>query len=373
MKRLWYIDNLRVFLISLVVLHHLSITYGAPGSWYYNESQPEGLLILPLAMFVATNQAFFMGLFFLISAYFTEVSFTRKTTGTFLGDRFRRLAIPLVVFYFLISPFTVYCRDVQLRGLDISFWKFLGEGRGLGFGPLWFVETLLIFSLIYVVYQKLRARDEAGTDKTCPLPGDKPVLLLAVLLGIISFLIRIKLPVGWSLPHLGLQFPHFPQYITLFALGIAASRNNWLEQITYKRGLRWFIFAQVMVFIMFPLIFMTGGAASGEITAFMGGIHWQSLAYAVWEQVTGFSLVIGLLGIFRGKYNSQGNWGKRLSASAYGVFIFHAPVVVMITVTLRNVELNGILKLLLLAPVTVAAAFLVAYLVRKIPYADRVL
>ena len=85
MKRLYFVDNLRIFLISLVVLHHLSITYGAPGSWYYNESQPEGLLILPLAMFVATNQAFFMGLFFLISAYFTEKSFAGKSTGTGLG------------------------------------------------------------------------------------------------------------------------------------------------------------------------------------------------------------------------------------------------------------------------------------------------
>jgi len=32
-NRLYFIDNLRIFLISLVVLHHLSITYGAPGDW----------------------------------------------------------------------------------------------------------------------------------------------------------------------------------------------------------------------------------------------------------------------------------------------------------------------------------------------------
>ena len=373
MKRLWYVDNLRIFLISLVVLHHLSITYGAPGSWYYNESSPQGLLILPLAMFVATNQAFFMGLFFLISAYFTEKSLSRKSTGTFLAERLLRLGIPLIVYFFVISPLTVYYLMRQFRGLDISFWKFLSEGNGLGFGPLWFVETLLIFSLIYVFYQKFRARDEDRTDKTRPLPGDKSVLMLAVLLALISFLVRIKLPVGWSLPHLGLQFPHFPQYITLFALGIAASRYDWLEQITYRRGLRWFLVSQVMVFIFFPLLFMTGGAASGEVSAFMGGIHWQSLAYSVWEQVTGLGLMIGLLGIFREKFNSQGNWGKRLSDSAYGVFIFHAPVVVLITVALRNAEIPGILKFLILAPVTVVASFLVAYLVRKIPYADRVL
>ncbi|MFH1966203.1 MAG: acyltransferase [Acidobacteriota bacterium] len=373
MKRLYYVDNLRIFLISLVVLHHLSITYGAPGDWYYNESQPEGLLAILLAMFVATNQSFFMGLFFLISAYFTEVSFTRKSTGTFLADRLRRLGIPLFLYFFVISPAMIFFLVRRLDGLDISFLDFYKQGHGFGFGPLWFVETLLFFTLIYVIYQKFRDRNRNRTIKHCPLPGDRHVLFLAVLLGMISFLIRIKLPVGWSLPILGLQFPHFPQYIALFALGIAASRHNWLEAVTYRRGIRWFLLAQMMIFIMFPLLFMTGGAASGDITAFMGGLHWQSLAYAIWEQITGLSLVIGLLGIFRDKFNFRGKWGQKLSACAYGVFIFHAPLLVLITVFLRNVELHGVLKLLLLAPVALFASFLVAWLIRKLPYADRVL
>ena len=373
MKRLYFVDNLRIFLISLVVLHHLSITYGAPGSWYYNESQPEGLLILPLAMFVATNQAFFMGLFFLISAYFTEKSFAGKSTGTFLSGRLLRLGVPLLLFFFLISPLTVYFIEVQLRGTDISFAELLSSGYGLGFGPLWFVETLLYFTLFFVISQKFRPGKQDGTTRRIPLPGDLPIILLAVFLGVITFLIRIKLPVGWSVPILSLQLPHFPQYIALFALGITASRHNWLEQITYRRALRWFLAAQAMIFITFPLLFMSGGAASGNVTPFMGGLHWQSLAYALWEQVTGLALMFALLGIFREKFNSQGNWGKRLSACAYGVFVFHAPVVVMITLAFRGVDIPGIAKFLVLAPVAVAASFLAAWLVRKIPFADRVL
>ena len=33
--RLFYLDKLRVLLISLIVLMHLAITYGAPGGWHF--------------------------------------------------------------------------------------------------------------------------------------------------------------------------------------------------------------------------------------------------------------------------------------------------------------------------------------------------
>ena len=64
--RIFYIDNLRIFLIALVVLHHLSITYGASGDWYYNEVEGDTFTTLILTSFTASNQSFFMGLFFLI-------------------------------------------------------------------------------------------------------------------------------------------------------------------------------------------------------------------------------------------------------------------------------------------------------------------
>ena len=66
--RSYYIDNLRIFLTSLVVLHHLAITYGAPGLWYYKEEALDPVSSILLSLFVATNQAFFMGMFFMISA-----------------------------------------------------------------------------------------------------------------------------------------------------------------------------------------------------------------------------------------------------------------------------------------------------------------
>ena len=36
-SRKLYIDNLRTFLVTLVVLLHIAVTYGPIGFWYYYE------------------------------------------------------------------------------------------------------------------------------------------------------------------------------------------------------------------------------------------------------------------------------------------------------------------------------------------------
>jgi uncharacterized membrane protein YcfT len=61
-----YIDHLKVLMTVLVVLHHSFITYGAPGSWYFQQKTSHLWALFPMTMFVATNQSFFMGFLFFI-------------------------------------------------------------------------------------------------------------------------------------------------------------------------------------------------------------------------------------------------------------------------------------------------------------------
>src|SRR5246127_5145923 len=74
-----YVDRLRSVMTVFVILHHTAITYGAPGGWFYNELRPSiSLTGLLLIFFVCTNQAYFMGFFFLLAGYFTPGSLERK-------------------------------------------------------------------------------------------------------------------------------------------------------------------------------------------------------------------------------------------------------------------------------------------------------
>ena len=163
------------------------------------------------------------------------------------------------------------------------------------------------------------------------------------------------------------------QYIGLFIIGILAYENDWFEQVTFRQGVRWFGFSQLLIFIGFPALFIFGGALEQGIDQFMGGTTWQSLAYALWEQLNGMALIIGLTGIFKGKLNSQDKLAKSMSADAYTVYIIHAPVLVLVTLLLTGLSLSPVLKFLAVAPVALLGIFLVSDLLRRLPFAKKVL
>jgi glucan biosynthesis protein C len=54
-----------------------------------------------MTLFVAINQAFFMGFFFTLSSYFRPGSLDRRGAGRYLTDRLKRLGIPML-FYALV-------------------------------------------------------------------------------------------------------------------------------------------------------------------------------------------------------------------------------------------------------------------------------
>jgi len=76
--KLLYINNLRIVLITLIVMLHIAITYGATGSWYYYEHTGDVLSAVLLTLFTAVVQSFVLGFFFMISGYFTPGSYSRK-------------------------------------------------------------------------------------------------------------------------------------------------------------------------------------------------------------------------------------------------------------------------------------------------------
>ena len=369
--RLVYIDNIRIVLSSLVVLFHLSVTYGAVGSWAYVETKAEFPASYFLTLFTATCQSFFMGMFFLISGYFTYGTLERKGTGRFLEERLVRLGIPLVLYIFFLEPLTWYFAQ-SWKPAHLSFLDILRNGYGRGVGAMWFLVALGCFSVLYAAARQAFDGLRAGIDERPFALKDAHIATFILCLSFVTFLVRLEFPVGRTLPVVGFNVAHFSQYIALFALGILAARHGLREPISFRQAKRWLLFAGAMVLFGFPALFLAGGAVSGEVAPFLGGPHWQSFAYAFWEQATGIAIIAALLGIMRVKWNTAGRIDRELAGAAYALYVFHPPIVVAVSILFRDWALPPLAKFIVLSPIALAASFAVALSVRKIPYARRV-
>lgn len=363
--RLFFADHLRVALTILVVLHHLAVIYGANAAFYYLEppknDTPAYLILL---VFVLFNQAYFMGFFFLISGYFTPGSFDRKDSASFLKDRLLRLGIPLLVFLLVLNP---------IASLGLYYWlpirtPFLQAYPGLiGVGPLWFVEMLLFFDIGYTLWRWMRRNHVSHAVREVRAPSYLAISIFILALALTSYLLRIVVPLGLTIPVFGFPtFAYLPQYLSFFIIGIIAFRRGWFRSIPNSMGKVGFVGALVATILLFPL------AVSGK-TDFLGNGHWESAVYALWDSIFSVGMCLGLITFFRRFFNRSGKLGRFLSQHAYAVYIIHAPLIVLLAIALRGIHPEQLLKFALVALIAVPLCFGVAFLVRKLPFASRVI
>jgi len=378
-SRLLFVDNLRIVLITLVVLHHIALVYGASSPFYYVEPPKNDLAAYTaLLVFVLFNQAYFMGFFFLISGYFVPRSYDHKGSVSYLKGRLLRLGIPLLVFIFILNPIAslgIYQMPASLTGITNPLtWQ--QYPQLIGVGPLWFAEMLLIFDFGYTLWRiTTRSRKSRPLDNP-KLPGFLAIGIFIPALAIVSYLLRIAVPMGATTPFL--QFPtpsYLPQYLSFFIFGIVAYRRDWFRTIPDSMGYVGFGMALAAAVLLFPLA-LSSHMFSLKLTAasrnFIGNGQWQSAVYTLWDSIFSVGMCLGLITLFRRCCNQQGKLCRLMSQQSFAVYIVHIPLIVFLAVLLRGINLANLLKFCLAAIIVVPLCFAAAWLVRKIPGVSKV-
>jgi peptidoglycan/LPS O-acetylase OafA/YrhL len=362
-----YIDRLRTVMTAMVILHHAAITYGAPGGWFWTELKPSAApSSLLLTFFVSTNQAYFMGFFFLLAGYFTPASLERKGYGRFIGDRFLRLGLPLLAFGLLLGPLTTGITNfAQGKG----FWStiaWLWRHKEFINGPLWFAQALLIFSLAYCAWRPLfgsRLNESGRTPK--PVPACLWWLLSALGVGAAALAIRQFVPTGKNV--FGLQLGYFASYIFLFAVGIAAWRFDWLRQLGWKHARPWVI-GLLISWPAMPVAIAVARATNGVGKSnFSGGLSWTAIVYALWEPFVAWGLISAWLLVFREHMNQPSALWAWLNRRAYAVYIVHPPVLVGIALLLHGWVAPALVKFGVVGLLACAATWLAADPLVRLP------
>ncbi len=351
----------------LVILHHTLISYGAPGGWYFRDVTDDKPALLIMTMLVAANQSFFMGFFFFLAALFTEPSYHKKGTLHFSIDRLKRLGIPLLFYSFVLGPcmnFLVYRYGLHK---EATFLQYLGGyDDWIDPGVLWFVVSLLLFTFVYIL---IKQTSKNVPEKLVVFPSDRKILGFAFLLGVITFGVRIFFPIGWILHPVGFQLAHFPQYICLFVLGIVAYRNQWMNEIPSGIGKRWLRIALLLILVAFPVMIF---CFSGRLDKVVGNGTPQSFIVAVWEQLTGFSLIVALSGIAKYRWNITTPLLRGMSRAAFATYIFHPLIVICSTLLLLSWQVDPAFKLLVAIPCNVVFSFCLGWVITRLPLARNI-
>ena len=334
-ERLYFADNLRTFMVILVVLQHLAESFG-------------------LYLFLMLNQAYFMGLLFLLSGYFTPGSYERKGPRQFLVDRLLRLGIPTLVYVFIIKPLEVWGSHqithkpiVNLFALD----------------QMWFVVMLLVFDLGYLAWRlitKSRMSSPAkDVNKTLTFPK---AALFMLALAAASYLIRIVLPYGipvFGFPSLG----YLAQYISFFLIGMLAFKRGWFQSVPGSKGMLVFVLAVLATVVLFPIALFIG---TGSV--WIGYGSWQSAVFALWDSIFAVGISLALITFFRRFLGGGKKIGRFLSRHSFAIYVIHVPVIVFLMPVLQGLPMLPLPKFALAAVVALPASYAIAYLIRKVPF-----
>ena len=356
------IDHIRILLTGLVIFHHTSITYGGPGAWYWKEIPGGSNLILTI--FNIINQSFFMGFFFLLAGYFTAASYERKPIGVFLKIRCLRLGVPLIFYFFILSPMTTALVSTESGSSFWSgWWKATMHGE-FGPGPLWFVESLLLLTVVYIIYRKFAPK---FFSREHALPSLVPLGLVTILLGFISFTVRLAIPLDKEI--IGLILGYFPCYIFLFFAGCLAFRQKVLERITFRDTLPWLLVAFVTISSL-PVLMNYSGPATGP---FEGGLNMNALIYALWDPFTAWGIILGLLWLSHTYWHTANQFTRFLARRAYTIYIIHPPALVGISLLMSEYKCDPLFKFLITGSLTCLACTMISSLILMLPYTRKVL
>ena len=354
--RLAYLDTLKVLLVVGVIAMHTAITYGLDGSWYLESyDEMSGAVVDGVTAVLGIGWLFGLGLFFLIAGRLSAPSLDRKGPRLFVKDRLLRLGIPLAAYTLLVSPFLEYVSYRENDHGTEALWPFVREQVWhFAPGPTWFLEALLLFSLVYALLRVLRR--DAPVPVRRPLRGVE-LAGVAIAIAIGAFAVHLAFPIGSEQFHL--QLAMFPQYVILFSLGAAAGRRGWFETLTPQLQRRCGLVG-VAAALAFPAVLLAGGFFDGGAAEdrFAGGLHWQAAAGALLEGALATCMSVWAVGHFRQHETRYFRpLIRRMAPPAYGAFIIHPPVLVGLAFAVQPLPIPAELKFLALLVGGVAASF----------------
>lgn len=375
-QRMFFLDNLRYFIVLCVVVLHAALAHSKLVPWWYVlEVDPRMAAFFDLIVLI--TDVFIMPIMFFIAGYFALRSIRKRGPWLFIRSKLTRIGIPLLVGATAISPIISYIYEFSrstgaASSGYLAYWgKYLESfgrfhvGQVASFAQFshahfWFLSLLfwffVVFALLYAIKTKvLGSRPAVPEQKDSKDAYALPVLLgLGVVTGISLVVAMLAFTVDgqepWVIIANLVQFQptRLFLYLCYFPVGIYAAWKGWFSNGTAVGRLRIWLPACLAMTLVFlgSVQKLTAGAAPSLAVL---------IVYCLSRAFLCLSFLMVLIAFAYRYWNGDSKVNRSLAANSYGIYILHMPIVLGLNLVLLSWAGGVILKFVI---VTAAAALL---------------
>ncbi|NQU86242.1 MAG: acyltransferase family protein, partial [Mariniphaga sp.] len=367
-----FLDNLRTFLIFLVIVLHSGMVYvsGMDSFWIVNDPSK----FESLAWVQTYLDIFVMFIMFFVSGYFIPNSLKSKTNWGFIKSKFNRIMIPWVVAVFTLIPaykaIFLFSRGLPQEEWFSYFHLFQRTGTDLSFvanNPtqswLWFLPVLFVFQIMYLALAKVNLLSFKISIKNA--------VVLTFVIGLIySMVISLSGLKGWAhTPVFDFQRERFLVYFMVFFLGSLCYKLKVFE--SQNKNVRLFI---VAIAVLIPTLIVFRAVALNFFyniiepnrNYFFVSEPIDRLIYYALILISMLSFLYVFVHVFRFKFNKSNKIADQLNRNSYQVYIIHTIVLGIIATILIQITISPVVKYFILFIFTFVVCNVLVYAYQRI-------
>lgn len=338
-----YLDTVRWATVLLVLVYHVCYIFngvGVPGGIPGAESIP--------ALDAAASMVYpwFMALLFVVAGISARYSLQKRTARQFLKERAVKLLVPSTLGLFAVHWVTGYLNIRMGGGLAYIPPALVYPISAIsGIGPLWFIQTLFLFSCLLVPLRKLDKKDRLWT--LCGRANLPVILLLFLPLWGGAQVLNMPL----------LTMYRFGNYFTAFLIGYFVLSHEGAQEKLEKARVPLLCLA-VIGAVLFTAYYYGSDYTSPQCL--------QSLPTNVYAWVA----ILAVLGCARKYLNRETAFGRYMTKAGFGIYILHYPVLMCAGYFLHAcLALPPLCNYLIALVAEFAGTFALFELVKRIPVA----
>lgn len=311
---------------------------------------------------------FRMSLFFMLAGFFAHMSFYRKGAKEFARERFKRIVLPMLFGWLVISPLLaviIVWGAVRTWGVDISELP-PPPDMGLALTHLWFLYYLCLIYLCFLSLRWLFVKT-LGKNPAIAAGIDAVVKKLVnsvagpVVLGLPLALVLYSTPL-WA-PWFGLPTPDYgldPKPPAMTGYGVAFTLGWWLHRQTgLLHALPSKAFSCLLIAVLLTAVCLSlVGIAPTVEEPFAASPVWHKPLYTLCYTTATWFWVFGILAAALRFMKTESPRWRYLADASYWMYIAHLPIVFTLQVLVAQWPLHWLVKFPLILAVTVAVLLL---------------